>query len=220
MKKIIYSTFILFLAIGFFSCEKEYETEGLSEITEYPVITINSTETVISLTLGENFTPPSAETSTGDPVDISNPVDVNTPGLYTVTYSATNVDGFTRTSSINVFVSGTQPLEGIYYGALTGVGGGGPIFIYATGTDTYHCSDLFAGYYEYHRGYGSTYRATGTLTKDGDNHYAISATSVWGDLTSAEGATVDENGTITYGMEFISDGYNWGGLKFYLEKAN
>jgi hypothetical protein len=102
MKTIKTSSWLLLSVVLFFSCERELETEGLSRITFYPVITMNGEEW-ITLLQGSTYTDPGVIATIDDqPVEVSvtqmpNPnqmPDPNVPGVYVTTYTATNKDGY------------------------------------------------------------------------------------------------------------------------------
>ncbi|MBJ6116982.1 DUF5011 domain-containing protein [Pontibacter sp. BT310] len=92
--KILYF-FALFAACLFVSCDKD--TEDISTITFYPVFEMEG-EQFQTVFVGDTYTD-SAVTATeaGEPSEITTvgSVDTSTPGVYTITYSATNKDGFT-----------------------------------------------------------------------------------------------------------------------------
>ncbi|WP_439879666.1 immunoglobulin-like domain-containing protein [Pontibacter sp. MBLB2868] len=97
MKKIKNTIILVLLSVFVFSgCEKELDTEGISRTTYYPVITVKG-EQWNSVLIGEVFTDPGAEASEdGQRIELSvnGTVNTNIPGVYTITYSATNKDGF------------------------------------------------------------------------------------------------------------------------------
>lgn len=106
------------------SCEKD--TEGISRTTFYPDFTVTG-EDVMTVVQGEEFVDPGViataneeeldvtvsvmgspyivpgETQPGD-VNYTNSLDTDVPGMYILTYSAVNEDGFTGTTQRIVFV--------------------------------------------------------------------------------------------------------------------
>jgi hypothetical protein len=83
------------------SCERDLETEGITtKITYYPVITLAG-EQWNTIMVGETFSDPGVTAMEGDTeIDVvitGDVVDVNTPGVYTIEYTATNVDGYSAT---------------------------------------------------------------------------------------------------------------------------
>lgn len=79
---------------------------GISKITYYPIITVNG-DYIIPLAKGATFTDPGATGEAGGAVatvTVTGSVDTNTPGTYTLTYTATNKDGFSVSGTRIVFV--------------------------------------------------------------------------------------------------------------------
>lgn len=81
---------------------------GRSKITVYPIITVNGDDYIL-VPKGTAFTDPgaTAKAGTADVKVTATTVDVNTAGVYTVTYTATNTDGFSATASRHVVVYST-----------------------------------------------------------------------------------------------------------------
>jgi len=106
MKRLIYILPILFFATVF-SCKKDHpDSEVISKITHYAVFDIvgNSIETVI---VGTPYTDPGVtayENGVVIPHKVEGDVvDPNTPGVYVITYTAVNKDGYV--SGTNRFVA-------------------------------------------------------------------------------------------------------------------
>ena len=117
--------------------------------------------------LGEQYTEPGftallngEDYSTN--VKINSSVDTSAPGIYSVTYSATNPDGFTSSVSRNVYVLNPGGIDNVYlshcwmgsrnYKNL-------PIVIKKVSDGVYEIEDLCGGFYCYGRypGYEPTY---------------------------------------------------------------
>ena len=101
MKRLYIYGVILSLLLGFSSCDKE--TEGISTKTTYATIEFDD---FVVVSTGGDFTPAAVamEGATEVNVEISGSVDVNTVGVYTITYSAVNSDGYKASSSQTVVV--------------------------------------------------------------------------------------------------------------------
>ena len=104
MKNII---IVSFLALALLvSCNKKdlvdnNEQVGISKITYYPIMTVNG-DLFITIAKGTAFTDPGATAVAGTAaatVTTAGTVDTNTPGTYTLTYTATNKDGFSVVNS-------------------------------------------------------------------------------------------------------------------------
>jgi len=108
MKNKVFYIIVLFLFVALVSCDED-ETKDISRVTYYPIFEI----------LGDNpyvldFTNPPASyvdpgviVTEGDvEIDytVTDNVDLTTPGFYAVSYSATNVDGFSASSSRDVIL--------------------------------------------------------------------------------------------------------------------
>lgn len=197
------------------SCSKD--TEGLTGITYYPVLELEG-PVYDQAVAGTPFVDPGYSASLNgedytDHVEVSTKMDLSNPkpGYYTITYSATNSDGFSASVSRYVLVSeNDDPVSGYYttnqdsyrdYNGETYYGGYSEI-VYANGNGTYHISDLLAGWYEYRAGYGSAYALGGDISVDADGNIELisSYLSGWGD--SANGLTDGKfdaaSGTIKY----------------------
>lgn len=82
------------------SCEKERETENISRITYYPAITVKG-ELWYTIDVGGSFTDLGATAKEGESdieVTVEGSVDTNTPGVYTITYTAVNRDGYSASA--------------------------------------------------------------------------------------------------------------------------
>jgi hypothetical protein len=110
MKKLI-PLFYSLLALLFVACNKDeiHNTEeqvGISRVTHFAVLQMAGPE-YMSVIEGSTFTDPGVkayEGSTEIPVTVTGSVDPNQAGLYILTYSATNKDGFAATTKRTVSV--------------------------------------------------------------------------------------------------------------------
>lgn len=80
------------ITVFFNSCDTD-DTENVSDITNYATFEF---EELVVIPLGGTFTPSASASEDGNPLDVQSSGDVNTDvvGIYDVTYSATNSDGF------------------------------------------------------------------------------------------------------------------------------
>jgi len=133
MKKsilIFYSLVTLFLV----ACNKTNihntdEEVGISRVTFFPVLTLNG-ERYTTIAVGSAFTDPGIVAREGS-ADIiytkSGSVNTNVPGIYTLTYTAVNKDGFPASLVRTVAVYSTDAdaasndLSGMYLRAATGL---------------------------------------------------------------------------------------------------
>jgi hypothetical protein len=160
MKKFIkISSWLLVLFV--ISCDSD-ETDNISFVTTYPVITIEGDQ-IYTTAIGQPYTDPGASAMVGeDPVDlnVAGEVDTSTPGVYPILYTATNQDGFSRVASRQVVVydpdTDEVDLSGNYLRAATGV----TVTVTKIGPSTYHIND--AG------GFGSTFLDVTFIHVEGD----------------------------------------------------
>ena len=82
-----------------FACEPDKVTEGISDITYFPVITLKGDQWQ-EVALGTKFTDPGVEAKEGDAVitaKVTGTVDETKAGVYTLQYDAVNKDGYAST---------------------------------------------------------------------------------------------------------------------------
>ena len=108
MKKIIYVLILIFFVSFLPGCKKELTSEGVSRLTRY--VTFELTKGALVITpKGTAFVDPGYKAMEGT-TDVTTKVtkegSVNTSkvGLYVITYSATNSDGFSASVSRSVIV--------------------------------------------------------------------------------------------------------------------
>ncbi|MEO7175830.1 MAG: DUF5011 domain-containing protein [Saprospiraceae bacterium] len=120
MKRILKFLPILTCLIMIAGCDPDLETADISRVTFYPILTVPG-EQWNTIKVGGSFTDPGATAKEGDAdltVTTSGTVDVNTPGVYTITYTAVNKDGYSATDYryvgvISAAVEGTD-MSGSY----------------------------------------------------------------------------------------------------------
>jgi Domain of unknown function (DUF5011) len=129
MKYIIKTAFLWTLVL-LFSCNKftvvDTPTQvGISKVTNYVVFTLNGPE-VQSILVGTPYTDPGATAvENGETVQYatSGTADINTVGLYPITYSAVNKDGYSSSVTRYVAVLASAALPGVNLaGTYTNVG--------------------------------------------------------------------------------------------------
>lgn len=108
MKKLFITLF--FIGGLLVSCENE-DTEGVSKVTNYPTITING-ESLEVLFLGDTYTEKGAISMAGSEIlatTTSGQVNTNAIGVYKITYSAKNSDGFSASKKRTIIVMSKSP---------------------------------------------------------------------------------------------------------------
>ncbi len=115
------------------SCKKDSiidtaDRVGISKVTYYPTITVKG-DAVVTVTSGDVYTEPGVSATAGSadvPVTTAGVVDAGKDGVYTITYSAKNADGYSSFASRTVVVYTTDPdaaahdLSGTYLRTATG----------------------------------------------------------------------------------------------------
>ena len=205
---------LLTSAVTFSSCDND-SSAGMTRITYYPVLTLNG-YTQMEVDKGATFTDPGCKGEMNgeditSQVITSGTVDTSKSGIYTLTYSATNADGFSASTSRTVIVTDpNDPREGIFstdptsyrdYGGQKAFGASYEVVITATEAGTYHATDLFGGWYSQRAGYGSNYNMDGnfSVADDGTLTLAYSLIAGWGDsLDDLVGQFDAATGTYTW----------------------
>ena len=105
----------LFLLISFLSiiasCSKDkiintHDRVGISKVTYYPILTLTG-NAIIAIPNGTAYTDPGVKAQAAGvdvPVTTSGTLDVKTDGVYTLTYSAVNSDGYSASATRKVVV--------------------------------------------------------------------------------------------------------------------
>lgn len=222
MKKNIFYIMLMLLtsAVTFSSCDND-SSAGTTRITYYPVLSLNGLSQM-EVDKGSTFTDPgcAAEMNGEDissQVVVTGTVDTSKSGVYTLTYSATNADGFSASTSRTVVVTDpTDPKEGVFrtdansyrdYGGQKAFGASYQVVITANTDGSYHATDLFGGWYSQRAGYGSNYNMVGnfTVVDDGTLSLVNSQIAGWGDsLDDLVGSFDAATGT------YIWDAYYYG----------
>jgi hypothetical protein len=224
MRKYIYGLMMCIATLAFTSCEKT--SQDNSVITYYVTMELNGDE-VVQVPLGSTFVDEGVVATEGSDditssVIVDNPVNSNQLGVYTVTYSAINKDGFPSSISRTVVVydpadENNENIEGTYYvatGSFRNYNGtitqyaGYTVNIIQQAPGIYYVSDYMGGWYEQRAGYGSNYAMQGYLKQNADNTLDIISGDVagWGDSYDAfeNGVYDPATGTISWSVQYAS----------------
>lgn len=215
MKKIL--SLLAFAAVlaGFTSCD--YDSDDDAYVTHYVSFDLNEGSTYL-VPVGSTYTDP-GYTATEGTEDVTSKVvvggdevDVNSIGIYNVTYSAANKDGFSASTSRQVLVYDpevTADISGTY--SITNTTGSGSIFdasrypvignsvtLTQLAPGLYSIDDYWGGLYAATLGYGSAYACSGYFSLDKDNNIeGISASNPWNlPMTSVTGIYDPETGKV------------------------
>jgi hypothetical protein len=131
MKKISILVIAIFSIV---SCNKDKinntaDKVGISKVTHFPILTVAGDD-IIAIENGSTYNEPGVTAKAGDadvPVTTSGTVNTGQDGVYTLTYSAVNPDGFSATATRTVAVyttaadAASHDLSGSYLRPATGV---------------------------------------------------------------------------------------------------
>ena len=216
MKKSLY---LIVCAAALFvlgSCQK-LTTEGMTRTTYYPVLDLEGDNPYVVVLGGSYVEPGFTATLNGEDVSagvtVSSDVDTSAPGIYSVTYSATNEDGFSASINRDVYVLNPGGIDNVYssharmgsrdYQNL-------PIVITKYAEDTYLIEDLCGGFYCYGRypGYEPTYdfHAEALFQINADNTISLVGAGPWYfknsfDYGNFTGTYDPETGVIDYDFD-------------------
>lgn len=198
-------------------------SEGVTQITYHAKLTING-DAATTVNRGDSYedagcTAVMKGEDVTDKVIVKSNVDTSKSGVYTVTYSVTNADGFTASTSRKVYVYDKSNVhEGLFYstadsyrdynGAQTAYGGNYSVFIMSNEDGSYSISDLFGGWYDQRAGYGSSYAMAGNATIDDEGTVTLldSYVSGWGDsLVDFEGTFNADSTMYKLTSTYVSD---------------
>lgn len=207
------------MALGLFSCNDDNDDHTDKRVTYYATLELDGEEEMV-IDKGSTYVEPgfSAEMKGEDVTDkvtVLSDVDTSTSGVYSVSYSITNDDGFSVVKTRTVVVlDPNDPIEGFYMtssdayrdydGTLTNYGGPFEILVINKG-DYYFFDDLMAGWYCQRAGYGSDYAmaAEVTINDDGSLNLIYSEVPGWGDAAdSLEGTYDSATGQFSYVLAY------------------
>lgn len=223
MKKIIYSLLVC-LACTFASCEDE-TTQDTSKVTYFVNFEMKG-DKVMQVPIGTSYVEPGVIATEGG-ADITSSIKttgtVNTAeiGVYTLSYSAINIDGFAKSTERTVIVYNptvTTDLSGSYKaaegsyrfwietGAIKAFSGYS-VKVEQAAPGVFLVSDFMGGYYDQGSAYGPGYAMKGYMKLNEDNTIDILSGYVpsWNDSYNAfengkyDPATGDLYWEMTYG---------------------
>lgn len=220
-QKTIYLMMSAAVALLMASCTAD-STDGETWTVYYPSLTLEGDETVYLDKGSEYVEPGYTATNEGqdvsDQVVVSGTVDGSTSGIYTITYSISNSDGYSASTSRTVIVlDPDDEVEGIYltdassYRLYSGnqvvYGGNYQVLIINYG-DSYYVDDLLGGWYRDRAGYGDNYAMQGYITVNEDYTIELldSYVTGWGDSAEfmSDGTFDPETGTISWMIEYTT----------------
>ncbi|MDR0415084.1 MAG: DUF5012 domain-containing protein [Prevotellaceae bacterium] len=202
-----YKYYLLFCAAALLCC-CEKKTENVSKTTYYCDLELKGSSAVL-LNTGEQYVDPGYtatenEEDVSDAVIVTGSVNEEQAGVYTLTYTVYNQDGFPKVAQREVFVCDPTPSpieSGYYYVSKASKRDDGPspeyasepvVAIYQLAPGVFYLSDLFGGYYHVGRGYGVAYATPATVEFDGTTLTLLNSEATpWGDTFGSVTGTYD-----------------------------
>ena len=200
MKKFHY-IFIIALLLLTNSCERDLTSEGVSTMTTYVTLDLTGGPTV-TFPAGNAYVDPGFKGTEGtqdvtSTVTVTGEVDGNTVGLYTLQYSAVNVDGYSSSVERTVIIydpaAPATDLSGNYSSNVHRVTPAEThtdlqISIEMLAPGFFFVSDFIGGFYEQGRDYGSGYAVYGYFQLNSDNSISVVSSQTDGGF----GGTLDD----------------------------
>ena len=221
----------------FTNCSTD-DTSNISDLTFYPEFSLMGEELIyINTAMGEDFQEPGVVvTENGLEIEYQTSVvgiyrggdmiDASVSDLYTITYAATNQDGYSGSASRDVWVYSDSDLvssiEGLYTSTVVRNGVSAPeynnmeyMLIWKNADGTYGLSDAIGGYYAFGRAYGVGYAAQGlviTANNIANNDFSfndpIGVGAFGGNLVITEFTVNSANNTISFTSDW-DQGYSF-----------
>jgi hypothetical protein len=199
--KIIFGA-IAILAIALSSCQKSMidtpNQVGISKVTYYANMVLNGNQ-YMSIVKGSTFTDPGATaTAEGQTLTVttSGTVDVNTPGIYNITYTAVNKDGFPASLTRTVAVLSMAEQAGV---DISGE------YIYVGSSYTSTVTKLAPGFYSTDNCWGGSSIPAMFICTDGKNIEIPQQTAGGYGLIAGSG-TLTSSGALTYTVTLFAYG--------------
>lgn len=147
MKKINYILILAGIIFLFGSCEKDLTSENVSKTTTYPVFNMVGGPFYTTLaSQGTTFTDPGISAAIGTksyPVTTEGAVDLSTPGLYFLNYTAFSDDKFPTKAQRIVLVT-NSPITNDYSGDYDRSGAAATVSLKTSHLGYYHMSNVWS----------------------------------------------------------------------------
>lgn len=203
--EILFSLVFVSCSIFLFSCKKELvdtaQQVGSSKVTYYATVTLNGDQYLSVDSAGTYTDQGAVATVEGKNLDVKVSGSVNTSvvGLYTLTYSAVNSDGFSASATRTVAVLPSPE--------VTGVDVSGSYFYVATGANNSVITKLAPGFYSTSNCWSSaTTISCLFICVDGTKIRVPSQSTPFGQLSGS--GTLSPTGALTYIISIPSQGIN------------
>ena len=237
MKKIyLFGLLLAGVLLGLTSCNDDNDELTDSRLTYYADLQMQGDEFML-VPIGSTFVDPGCKgTLAGEDitdkimVDGADEVDPNTLGFYYITYSAVGSDGYPASvertvcvydPSITLDISGSYDVDmnasmyqkartyadrAAYYGNTSQCTG---IEFTQIVPGIFYVNDIFGGWYEQIRGYGSRYAMTAYVSVDNDGNIDLLSSYIagWGDGIDYLDEGKFEDGVISYSLCYAGQIY-------------
>lgn len=228
MKKLFYYSLLALATFTMSACSDDPEYSD-THVEYYPVLNMQG-ESFVEHPVGTPYVDAGCTATFGDEDFTSkivttgiDEIDVNTPGLYTITYSAVNekypvLNATVKRTvavcdpSVQTDISGSYKVQSgsyrLYNGAQTAYSGYS-ITLKKAAAGIFQVSDLMGGWYDQRAGYGSSYAMKGYIQLKADNSIVILSGHVAGwndDFNDGEpengGAYNPETGEVQWAVSY------------------
>lgn len=237
MKKIyLFGLLLAGVLLGLTSCNDDNDELTDSRLTYYADLQMQGDEFML-VPIGSTFVDPGCTgTLAGEDitdkimVDGADEVDPNTLGFYYITYSAVGSDGYPASvertvcvydPSVTLDISGSYDVDmnasmyqqartyadrAAYYGNTSQCTG---IEFTQIVPGIFYVNDIFGGWYEQIRGYGSRYAMTAYVSVDNDGNIGLLSSYIagWGDGIDYLDEGKFEDGVISYSLCYAGQIY-------------
>jgi len=220
---LLYLMIFALSAFSLSSCDDE-STAGMTDITYYAELILEG-GTTLYLNKGDQFTDPGYsaimnDEDVTDQVAVTSNLDMSKSGVYSISYSIANADGYSSSASRKVVVTDANSvIEGVYDtdpacyrfrdGVTTVYGSSYVILVFDNFDGTYTINDVFGGYYCQRANYGDSYSMEGTVSIANDGTMTMSHSFVpgWGDSANSmsDGMFDSAEGSMTWKLNYSKD---------------
>lgn len=217
MKKItILISFTCILTCFFTACKKDTIVDnatqlGISRITYFALLTLTGNQNM-SLVKGQTYTDPGCNASIqgkSTPITVTGTVNTNQVGLYTLTYSAKNADGYPASTTRTVAVLPSAEVAGVDIS--------GSYYYIATPANTSTVTKLAPGFYSASNCFSAaTTIPISFICADGTNIIIPNQSTAYGPIVGT--GTLAADSSLTYKVSLSAQGISNSSRKWHMSK--
>lgn len=225
--------FLLMISIAAFAVlltacvsDEDKDSYGLAKVTTFPELSLTDEDKILIVSKGAQYAEPGYSAFVGEDditgeVTIAGSVDTNVEGMYILTYTATNAEGYSMNKSRKVFVAEVlnspvaEDLSGTYTSSVIREQAGtapisrGPYtqVLTSLGDGFYYVQDFLGGYYWIGANYGTAYAYDGIICVDAAGVVTLKWSNNlagWADGAIFVGEAVYEAGKLTFSSQMGS----------------